>query len=134
MGRFLPPNPDAGDERTVGGYAAVHSRPPALEGPDGYAYSVEPSADRSGDPEHPWGGFLLFLRWRRIGAQGVEGHLETGFLALANSHSAALEAVRSLSLESAQAHLEALVRERQASDRGPSRRWWDVMREEDDDA
>src|SRR5690606_19117869 len=100
MGRFLPPNPDAGDERTVGGYAAVHSRPPALEGPDGYAYSVEPSADRSGDPEHPWGGFLLFLRWRRIGAQGVEGHLETGFLALANSHSAALEAVRSLSLES----------------------------------
>lgn len=131
MGRFLPPDYDAGDERTVGGYAAVHGRPPALEGPDGYAYSVEPAADTTGDAARPWGGFLLFLRWRRIGAQGVEGHLETEFLVHGATEEEALARVRELALAEAQAWLDRLVRAQQAAAERPARRWWDVMREDD---
>lgn len=134
MGRFLPPDHDAGDERTVGGYAAVHGRPAALEGSDGHAYSVESSVDSTGDRARPWGGFLLFLRWRRIGAQGVEGHLETGFLEYGESRAAALQAVRALSLEEAQLLLEELIRKRNEVEGVRSqRRWWDVMRSEGDD-
>ncbi len=131
MGRFLPPDYSAGDERTVGGYAAVHGRPAALEGPDGYAYSVEAVADRTGDRELPWGGYLMFLRWRRIGAQGVEGHLETEFLTRSASEGEALAAVRGMLLEEAEALLHRLVRRRQDEEGRGTRRWWDVMRDED---
>jgi hypothetical protein len=131
MGRFLPPDHAAGDERTVGGYAAVHGRPAALEGPDGYAYSVEAVADRTGDEKLPWGGYLMFLRWRRIGAQGVEGHLETEFLARSESEGEALAAVRGMLLEEAEVLLHGLVRRRQEEEGGGGRRWWDVMRDED---
>jgi len=131
MSRFLPPDHDAGDERTVGGYAAVHKRPAALEGPDGFAYSVEATADVTGDASAPWGGYLLFLQWRRMGSQGVEGHLETEFIVRAATEAEALDAVRSLTLEEAELLLHELVQRRQAEEGGSTRRWWDVMREED---
>lgn len=133
MGRFLPPDHAAGDERTVGGYHAVHGRPPALSGPDGHAYSVEAAADLTGSPGDPWGGFLLFLRWRRVGAQGVEGHLESDFLVSGPSEQEAIEAARAVTLEAAQELLDTMVHARQEENRVPGRRWWDVMREEGDD-
>jgi hypothetical protein len=34
-----------------------------------------------------WGGYFLFLRWRRLGAQGVEGHLESDFVTRAQPRS-----------------------------------------------
>lgn len=132
MARFLPPDHAAGDEHTVGGYHAVHGRPPALAGPDGFAYSVEAAADATGDPDASWGGFLLFLRWRRVGAQGVEGHLESDFLVRAPSEQGALEAARDITLEAAQELLDSMVLEQKVDVHAPRRRWWDVMREEDD--
>ena len=70
-GRFLPPDHSRGDANTIGGYAAVHARPAAFEGSDGMSYSVEIAVDDTGTADQPFGAYLLFLRWRRIGAQGI---------------------------------------------------------------
>ncbi len=132
MGRFIPPDHAAGDERTLGGYLAVHARPPAFEAEDGYSYSVAVGTDTTGDREVPWGGFLLFLRWRRLGAQGVEGHLETGFLATGRTEAEATAGVHALPLAEVQERLAVLVHAEMEQARA-DRMWWDVMRDEGDD-
>jgi hypothetical protein len=129
MAHFHPADHSKGDANTVGGYAAVHARPAAFEGSDGYSYSVEVCADATGDPARPWGGYLLFLRWRRLGAQGVEGHLESDFLAYGATEAEALAAAGRLPLQEARTRLEALVAERRSTS-APARRWWDVMRDD----
>jgi hypothetical protein len=129
-GLHLPPEPAAGDESTLGGYAAVHRRPAAFEGPDGLAYSVELCADATGDPARPWGAYLLFLRWRRVGAPGVEAHLETDFIVRGGDEDAVLAALGRMPLLTAKATLDALVRKQAGG--APRRKWWDVMAAEDD--
>lgn len=128
-GRHLPPDPDQGDANTIGGYMAVHARPAAFEGPDGMSYSVSLEADATGDPVRPWGAFLLFVRWRRIGEQGAEGHLETGYLEFGDSAPEALALLGSWPLSSVRSELDQLVRGQEQA-RNP-RKWWDVMRTED---
>ena len=127
-GRFLPADHSKGDTNTIGGYAAVHGRPAAFEGRDGYSYSVELVADRTGDASRPYGAFFLFLRWRRMGEQGVEGHLESDFLAFGATESGALAALGAFTLQRVREVLDAAIAARE--DR-PARRWWDVMREEE---
>ena len=127
-GRFLPPDHSRGDANTIGGYAAVHARPVAFEGSDGMSYSVEIVVDETQIVGRPYGAYFLFMRWRRIGAQGIEGHLETDYLAYGASEEAARARVGAMTLNEAKALLEGLIRE-QAANR-PSRRWWDAMRDE----
>jgi hypothetical protein len=127
-GRFLPPDHSRGDANTIGGYAAVHARPAAFEGSDGISYSVEIIVDETGIAGRPFGAYLLFMRWRRIGAQGIEGHLETDYLAYGASEDAARTSVGAMTLSDVKAMLETLIHE-QAANR-PSRRWWDAMRDE----
>ena len=127
MGRFLPPDHSKGDEKTIGGYMAVHARPAAFEGADGMSYSVEIETDETGDPAQPYGAYLLFVRWSR-GDPRVSGHLETDFLALAPSEQEARARVGALSLEEVKRVLDRLIREHAPP---PSRPWWEVMREED---
>jgi hypothetical protein len=127
-GRFLPPDHSRGDANTIGGYAAVHSRPAAFEGSDGMSYSVEIVVDETEIVGRPFGAYLLFMRWRRIGAQGIEGHLETDYLAYGASEDAARTSVGAMPLNDARALLESLIREQVAN--RPSRRWWDAMRDE----
>lgn len=129
-GRHLPADHSKGDANTIGGYMAVHARPAAFEGSDGFSYSVELATDESGEPARPFGAFFLFLRWRRLGAQGVEGHLESDFLAWGDSADSAREALGRMTLADVKGVLDALIAARGTS----SRRWWDVMRDEDDDA
>ena len=129
-GAHRPPDHSRGDANTLGGYAAVHARPAAFEGPDGLAYSVEIEVDRTGDASRPWGAFLLFVQWRRTGEPGVEGHLETGFVAHGASAAEARERAGRMSLGEAREALERLVRERAVTQARPLRRWWDVMRDE----
>ena len=129
-GRHIPPDHSRGDERTLGGYAAVHARPPAFEGADGMSYSVEVLTDDTGDAARPHGGYLLFLRWRRVGASGVEGHLESDFLRWGASEAEARAAVEAMTLWEVKAVLDDLVRRDYGGD--PARRWWDVMREDDE--
>lgn len=127
-GRFLPPDHARGDENTVGGYAAVHSRAAALEGKDGLSYSLELLTDDTGDPTRPYGAYLVFLQWRRIGEQGIDGHLESDFLAYGKTAADALALAGTTPLLECQRLLDALVAGR---DGESGRRWFDVMRDED---
>jgi hypothetical protein len=129
-GRFVPPRPELGDPNTLGGYRAVHDRPVAFEGTDGLSYSVEIVAARTGDSEQPWGAYLLFVRWHRTGEQGPSGHLETDFLSRGSRDSEVIADVARLPLANVKSLLDACI----VAERGgaPSRRWWDVMRDESD--
>jgi hypothetical protein len=126
-GQHLPPEYEKGDEATVGGYAAVHSRPAALEGRDGMSYSLDILSDSTGDAARPFGAYLLFIQWSRMGAQKAEGHLETDFLAWGSTAREAERALGTMALADAQRALDALVA---ARDHGSTRRWWDVMRDD----
>ena len=128
-GRFLPPDHSKGDEGTIGGYMAVHARPAAFEGSDGLSYSVAIEIDRTGEAPRQFGAFFLFVRWRRMGVQGVEGHLETPFLAWGATAAEATEALGRMPLAEVKAILDDLIR---AHAPAPSRKWWDVMRDEDE--
>jgi len=126
--RFQPPDHSRGDANTLGGYMAVHDRPAAFEGSDGFSYSAEIVADHTGESGAPFAAYLLFVRWARIGAQSPEGHLETDYLATANTEAEARARVGAWSLSAVKAALDDLI----ATKRDPEkqRRWWDAMRDE----
>ena len=130
-GQHLPPEYDKGDETTVGGYAAVHARPAALEGRDGMSYSLDLLSDSTGEAARPYGAYLIFVQWSRMGAQKAEGHLETDFLAWGATLAEAEHAVGKLTIVQAQRELDALISGR---DGASTRRWWDVMNDESDGA
>jgi hypothetical protein len=129
-GQHLPPDHSRGDADTIGGYAAVHGRPAAFEGPDGLSYSVEIVSAPTGHAERAWGAYLLFVQWSRVGATSPSGHVETDFLAEADTEADALAVVASLSLSEVRAALHAAVAERAHG--APTRRWWDAMRDDSD--
>ena len=122
---------------------AVHDRPAAFEGSDGFSYSVEILAqqEREARPEpldsargklregaSDWAAFFLFVKWARIGAQSPEGHLESDYVARGASEAEALQRAGALSLNETKKILDALIE--RASGSKPTRRWFDVMREE----
>jgi hypothetical protein len=129
---YRPPDHSKGDESTIGGYAAVHDRPAAFEGSDGYSYSVELMAEQTGDVAAPWAGFFLFVKWARLGAQTPEGHLESEYLAHGSSEQDARRTLSQTPLEDVKTLLEQLIAERNTG--GSTRRWWDAMRDEGGDA
>jgi len=131
-GQHLPADHSRGDANTIGGYAAVHGRPAAFEGTDGLSYSVEIVTAPTGDAERPWGAYLLFVQWSRIGGTSPVGHLETDFLAEADTEADARAIVGALSLGQVRAALHALIAERAGST--PARRWWDAMKDEGHDS
>jgi hypothetical protein len=128
---YRPPDHSKGDESTIGGYMAVHDRPAAFEGSDGFSYSVEIIAEQTGDPAGEWQAFFLFVKWARLGAQSPEGHLESDYLASGSTESAARALVGALPLAEVKTLLDDLIAERAAGTAG--RRWWDAMRDESDD-
>jgi hypothetical protein len=93
------------------------------------SYSVAIESDATGDAERPWGAYFLFMRWRRVGPQGVEGHVETDYLAYGQTAAESRQALGAMSLNGVRAELERLIAARAASER-PSRKWWDAMRDE----
>ena len=126
-GRHLQPDPGKGDPNTIGGYMAVHDRPASFEGSDGLSYSVELAVDEIESGRSPCAGFILFLRWRRIGEQGVDGHLETDYLTHAGTPDETRALLGALTLSDVRAELETLIESRREK---PSRKWWDVMKDE----
>ena len=128
-GQWRQPDHALGDANTIGGYMRVHARPAAFEGSDGLSYSVALEADVTGEPARPFAAYFVFLRWRRIGAQGVDGHLETPYLAWGASAAEARERLGTWPLAEVRAALEARLAELGTGAGG--RRWWDVMREDD---
>jgi hypothetical protein len=128
-GQHLPADHSRGDVNTIGGYAAVHGRPAAFEGTDGFSYSAEIVASPTGDSDRPWGAYLLFVQWGRVGGTSPIGHLETDFLAEADTEADARAIVGALSLGQGRAALHELIAERAGG--APPRRWWDAMRDDD---
>lgn len=128
--RFVPPDHSKGDEATIGGYAAVHDRPAAFEGSDGFSYSVEIMAEETTGARDRWSAFLLFIKWARLGAQTPEGHLESEYLAAGATETEARERLGLLRLDEVKALLDRLIAARTGT--APTRRWWDAMRDESD--
>jgi hypothetical protein len=128
-GRHLPPDHSKGDANTLGGYMAVHDRPAAFGGSDGFSYSAEIVADATGEVERPFGAYLLFVRWARIGSASPAGHLESDFVAYGATADDAVRAAGALSLSAVKETLDRLI----AAGAGgpPKRRWWDAVRAED---
>jgi hypothetical protein len=125
MGRFLPADHSKGDPNTIGGYMAVHDRPAAFEGSDGASYSVEIVTDLSDHKDRPFGAYLLFVRWRE-GDPVASGHLETEFLAFAETEDEARRMVGAMLLNEVKSRLDRLIEARRAAQLP----WWDAMREE----
>ena len=124
MGRFLPPDHDAGDANTIGGYQAVHARPAAFEGKDGASYSVEIVTDESGDPKTPWAAYLLFIRWGQ-GDPVAAGHRETGYLFFDTDEASVRTQAGGVELREAKRLLDELI----DRDNPSSRPWYEVMRD-----
>lgn len=125
MGQFLPADHSKGDANTVGGYTAVHSRPPAFEGKDGSSYSVEVMTDETGDKSQPWAAYLLFVRYRH-GDPVASGHVETPYLRFAQTEQEAHALVASMQLNEALAELNKAI---ESGDR-ESRPWYEAMHDE----
>lgn len=127
MGQFKQPDFSRGDPNTIGGYAAAHDRPAAFEGADGFSYSVELMAADEGNGREPWGGFLFFVRWARIGASSPEGHLESDVLVRGATQEQVLEQLGALPLSRVKLVLDELIARTPGG--APKRRWWDAMRD-----
>jgi hypothetical protein len=125
MGQFLPADHSRGDANTIGGYMAVHARPAAFEGSDGASYSVEIVTDASGDKTRPFAAYLLFVRWRQ-GDPVASGHLETEFLAFADTEDEARKLVGAMMLNEVKVRLDDLIKAKR-SEQVP---WWDATHEE----
>jgi hypothetical protein len=128
MAQFRQPDFSRGDPNTLGGYIAVHDRPAAFEGSDGFSYTVEILTSDEGDAPERWGAYLFFVKWARIGSSAPEGHLESDFLARGASEDDARRKVGALPLNAVKRTLDELI----ARSPGgvPKRKWWDAMREE----
>jgi len=95
-------------DSTLGGYLREHERPPAFQGSDGHAYTVEIMVDDTSLGEGTWGAYLFFLRWR--GNEAV-GHVESDFLSESDSSEGARATVERLSLHEVKAILDGLLAE-----------------------
>ena len=129
MGQFRQPDFSKGDPNTLGGYTAVHERPAAFEGSDGFSYSVEilVNEDAVAGAGERWAGFLFFVKWARIGASSPEGHLESDELARGATEQEARDRVGAMPLNDVKRVLDELIA--RAPGGGPKRKWWDAMRD-----
>ena len=130
MAQFLQPDFGKGDPNSLAGYAAVHGRPAAFEGSDGFSYSVEILSDEDRGDREQWGAYLFFVRWARIGASAPEGHLESDVLARGTSEAQARERVGALRLSEVKGVLDVLITQSNAA--APKRKWWDAMAADSD--
>ena len=129
--QFKPADHSKGDANTIGGYAAVHDRPAAFEGSDGFSSSVEIMAEAMNDRSGGWGAYFLFVKWARLGAQTPEGHVETEYLATAPTEAEARARIGEMSLNAVKDLLDRAIATRTGDE--PARRWWDAMRNDGDD-
>ena len=105
---------------------AVHARPAAFDGVDGFSYSVDILADQTGDASAPWGAYLFFVKWG-VGEPQIAGHLETGFLATGTNEALVRRQVGAMALATVKATLDGLIRTSgDAIGDGSSRTWWEV--------
>ena len=102
------PNHDEVTDHSLGGYFAVHDRPPAYEGTDGHPYTVSMEIQHTGNLRAPFSGYLVFPRWAQTGV-GIVGHVETETLVEARTTEEADELLKALSLHRVQELLEQAI-------------------------
>jgi len=88
---------------------AVHARPAAFEGVDGFSYSVDIITDTTGDIAAPWGAYLFFVKWGQ-GEPEVQGHLETAFLITGDNEALLRHQLGAMQLATVKATLDGLLR------------------------
>jgi hypothetical protein len=96
------------DDSTLGGYLAVHDRPPAYDGPDGHPYTVSIEVEKTANLRAPYSGYLVFPRWALTGV-GIVGHVETPTLVECASAEAATRALGEKTLLEVQSLLVAAI-------------------------
>ena len=111
--RLNPVPPEDADETTLGGYTAVHGRAAAFEAGDGEPYTAAVETDASDDPELPFTGYLVFIRWAQTGT-AIMGHLETGDLVKARTEEEARAALDALPLAEVRALLDETIAHKRA--------------------
>ena len=115
-----PGGPGEGeDDRTLGGYFEVHSRPPAFEACDGQPYTVSIETERSGDLRAPVAGYLVFPKWAETGL-GIVGHVESPLLWRGPSREAVVAQAGAVTLHEVQRLLNEAVAARVAGGDGGS--------------
>lgn len=129
--RHRQPDHSRGDANTLGGYAAVHDRPAAFEGVDGFSYSAEILVDTTSDAARPYAAYLFFVQWARVGSSSPMGHLESDYLVHADTVEAALAELGRIRLGEVTRVLNELIVAREGG-AAPKRRWWDAMRAPDE--
>jgi hypothetical protein len=95
------------EDDTLGGYVAVHGRPPAFEGSDGRSYSVGVFSDDDPSADGRYGASLLFIRWSK--ENEPDGHLESDYLARAEEPAAAESEVSRMTLAYVKRELDQLI-------------------------
>ena len=105
------------DDRTLGGYFDVHSRPPAFEAVDGQPYTVSIETERTCDLKAPVAGYLVFPRWAETGL-GIVGHVESPLLWRGPTQGAVVDAARAATLNEVQRLLNEAVVASAGSDGG----------------
>jgi hypothetical protein len=113
--RLNPIAPADADERTLGGYVALHGRAAAFTGGDGEPYTVGTETEETGDLAAPWVGYLVFLRWSQTGST-VMGHLETPDLVSADTEADVHAALEQLTLHDVRALLDEAIARRALDD------------------
>jgi hypothetical protein len=94
-------------DATLGGYLQEHQRPPAFEGADGSSYTVEVLIDAAGPGDvGPYQAYLFYLKWS--GNEPV-GHVESEYLAEAETEDAARRALETMTLHEVKELLDKLV-------------------------
>ena len=106
--RELPVLPPEAKDLTLGGYIAMHNRPPAFGGSDDQPYTVDLDTEETGDPSRPHAAFFVFLRWAETGA-GIMQHVESDDVASGDSPEAARAAALQLTLYQVKAALDAAI-------------------------
>ena len=128
MAQFRQPDFTKGDPNTLGGYAAVHERPAAFEGSDGFSYTAEILVEQRSPSA--WSGYLFFVKWARIGSSAPEGHLESDYLRDGRTEAEARAGVGEMKLSDVKKVLDTLIGAAPAGT--PKRKWWDAMNADDD--
>jgi hypothetical protein len=91
------PDPTGDDDTTLGGYQAVHDRPPAFSGSDEQPYTVSVEIESVENLAAPFVAYLVFPRWAETGL-GIVGHLETPVLCEGRSRDEVRDRVDALPL------------------------------------
>ena len=125
MSQFLPADHSKGDANTVGGYTAVHSRPPAFEGKDGASYSAEIMTDETGEADRPWAAYLFFVRYGQ-GDPVASGHVETDYLRFSDTEEGARSLVGAMQLNEAVDELNKAIGAKSLG----ARPWYEAMNDD----